>query len=173
MALWDKLQEQNKASLQSSCEEKVVEFPKSSQKPQSKPEASPIHKAVLQGKQARETRLEKLSPRNRPITKREALKVTDTPASYRPPPLETIHIKGFRFGQIANIKKIFREAGVHDGEARDFDFVGNDILEAIVIKSAVEDIIAKINTLCQKFPERFKHFECTSNRLRLLRWFKH
>jgi hypothetical protein len=69
----------------------------------------------------------------------------------------TIHIKGFRFGQIANIKKIFREAGVHDGETRDFDIVGSDILEVIVAKPAADAIISKLNKLCRKIPDRFKH----------------
>ncbi len=122
-----------------------------------KEKVASFHAAALNGGQALKARTEKYSTRNKPITKKEALKVIDLPSNFRPPPLDTIHIKGFRYGQIANIKKIFREAGVQDGEARDFDFIGNDILEVIVLKPGAEQISSKLNNLCQQFPERFKH----------------
>lgn len=154
--LWDKLQEIEKLPPQRALVNEE-EIPEPRPKPQSRLKTAPFYQAAMQGKKELATRTEKAISRNKPITKREALKVIDTPATYRPPPLETIHIKGFRLGQISNIKKIFREAGVSEGEARDFDFIGNDILEIIVIKQQAELIISKVNTLCQKSPERFKH----------------
>jgi hypothetical protein len=152
--LWKRLQEVEKGAIVPSVVEEIA-IPEP--KPKSNGKVSTFHDAALKGGKALRSRIENFSPRNRPITKREALKVIDTPSDYRPPPLETIHLKGFRFGQIANVKKIFREAGVQDGEARDFDFVGSDILEVIVLKPAAEKIVAKVNALCAKFPDRFKH----------------
>lgn len=154
LTLWRRTQEASNVSPEANSEKEVTI---SEPRQKIKEKVASFHAAALNGGQALKARTEKYSTRNKPITIKEALKVIDLPAKYRPPPLDTIHIKGFRYGQIAHIKKIFREAGVHDGEARDFDFIGNDILEVIVLKPAAEQIISKLNNLCQKFPDRFKH----------------